>query len=103
MNVSHLPHAVKQERAHDLAMSALLGEGLYNFGELVYFLIMKLMHPVLDSLTDSPYAWLRTLLFKYNSGDLQGFELIVKTPDFNAQVRFLYFKREPYAFREQLS
>lgn len=26
------------ERAHDLAISALLGDGLYNFGELVFII-----------------------------------------------------------------
>lgn len=70
-----LPLDAKWQRAHDLAMSALLGEGLYNFGEL-------LMHPILESLVGSPHAWLRTLLLQYNSGDLEGFEKIIKTAEF---------------------
>lgn len=37
VSLEDLSIEVKQERAYDLAMSALLGEGLYNFGELVYF------------------------------------------------------------------
>jgi 26S proteasome regulatory subunit N9 len=35
VNMDSMPLKTKQERAHDLALSALLGEGLYNFGELV--------------------------------------------------------------------
>jgi 26S proteasome regulatory subunit N9 len=51
---------------------------LYNFGEL-------LTHPILESLLNSPHAWLRTLLLQYNSGDLEGFEKLVKTGDFLKQ------------------
>jgi len=32
---SELPLHEKQERAHDLAIAAVLSESLYNFGELV--------------------------------------------------------------------
>jgi 26S proteasome regulatory subunit N9 len=35
INVDELLVKEKQDRAFDLCMSALLGEGLYNFGELV--------------------------------------------------------------------
>ena len=35
VNQSSLPIKEQVERAHDLALSALMGEGLYNFGELV--------------------------------------------------------------------
>lgn len=79
VKLDQLPVAVKQSRAFDLATSALLGDGLYNFGEL-------LMHPILDSLKDSPCSWLRTLLLQYNSGDLEGFEKVTKSKDFLSQV-----------------
>jgi hypothetical protein len=49
------------------------------------------MHPILESLSSSPYAWLRTFLLKYNSGDLAGFEVIVKSSDFAKQVISFYF------------
>ncbi|KAJ3356695.1 26S proteasome regulatory subunit [Kappamyces sp. JEL0680] len=78
VSLDELSAQEKQERAFDLSMSALLGEGLYNFGEL-------LMHPILDSLQTSPFAWLRQLLFFYNSGDMEGFEKISKTGDFLKQ------------------
>lgn len=59
-------------------MSALLAEGLYNFGEL-------LMHPILDSLQNTSNSWLRTLLLFYNSGDIQGFEKASVSREFLAQ------------------
>lgn len=55
------------QRARDLALSGLLGDTIYNFGEL-------LLHPILTSLQASPYAWLSTLLFSFNSGDIGKFE-----------------------------
>lgn len=81
VSLADLDKTVKQQRAHDLALSALLGADLYNFGEL-------LTHPILQCLADTPYAWLRTLLLQYNSGDLEGFERLIKTADFMKQVLF---------------
>jgi len=57
------------ERAHDLGISALLGETIYNFGEL-------LMHPILDSLDNSPFAWIKDLLFTFNEGNIGKFEAL---------------------------
>ncbi|KAJ3136169.1 26S proteasome regulatory subunit [Physocladia obscura] len=74
-SLEEISTAEKIERAYDLSLSALLGDGLYNFGEL-------LMHPILDSLTSSPSAWLRNLLFAFNSGDNDTFEKISKSPEF---------------------
>ncbi|CAG8473224.1 3011_t:CDS:2, partial [Scutellospora calospora] len=59
----------KAERAYDLAISALLGDTIYNFGEL-------LMHPILDTLTNTPLDWLRNLLFAFNAGDIGKFEML---------------------------
>jgi 26S proteasome regulatory subunit N9 len=53
----------QQRRARDLAIAALLGENIYNFGEL-------LLHPILNTLQGTPEAWLRELLFAFNAGDL---------------------------------
>ncbi|KAJ3035338.1 26S proteasome regulatory subunit [Rhizophlyctis rosea] len=80
----------KQERAYELALSALLGDGLYNFGEL-------LQHQILDSLRSSPVDWLRQLLLCFNSGDMDGFDRISKTGDFLKQpllVNSLPFLRQ---------
>ncbi|KAL7315832.1 26S proteasome regulatory subunit [Mucor circinelloides] len=64
------------ERAYDLSLSALLGDMIYNFGEL-------LMHPILDSLTGTEHDWLRSLLFAFNAGDIGKFEALV--PHFTKQ------------------
>ncbi|KAI8579184.1 hypothetical protein K450DRAFT_243163 [Umbelopsis ramanniana AG] len=57
----------REDRAFDLAIAALLGNTIYNFGEL-------LMHPILDSWTGTEHEWLRTLLFAFNAGDIGKFE-----------------------------
>lgn len=54
-------------RAHDLAIAALLGDTIYNFGEL-------LPHPILDSLNGTEHEWIKNLLFTFNEGDIGGFE-----------------------------
>ncbi|CAG8617789.1 11495_t:CDS:2 [Acaulospora morrowiae] len=59
----------KVERAYDLAISALLGDTIYNFGEL-------LMHPILDALSNTPHEWLKNLLFAFNAGDIGKFEML---------------------------
>jgi 26S proteasome regulatory subunit N9 len=53
-------------RAYNLSIAALLGEKIYNFGEL-------LLHPILDQLKTPEGSWLRELLFAMNSGDLDAF------------------------------
>ncbi|EMD35192.1 hypothetical protein CERSUDRAFT_116660 [Gelatoporia subvermispora B] len=56
-------------RAHDLAISALLGDSIYNFGEL-------LMHPILDALDHTAHDWLKKLLFIFNEGNIGKFEAL---------------------------
>ena len=55
-----------QNRAYNLSIAALLGEKIYNFGEL-------LLHPILNELQGEDSGWLRELLFAMNSGDLNAF------------------------------
>ncbi|KAF8508082.1 hypothetical protein JB92DRAFT_3145169 [Gautieria morchelliformis] len=55
------------QRAHDLGISAFLGDTIYNFGEL-------LMHPILDSLDNTPHEWIKKLLFTFNEGNIGKFE-----------------------------
>ncbi|ORY57988.1 hypothetical protein BCR35DRAFT_309515 [Leucosporidium creatinivorum] len=59
----------RYERAHDLAVAALLGK-IYNFGEL-------LMHPILDALTGTEHESVQNLLFAFNAGDIAKFEALV--------------------------
>jgi 26S proteasome regulatory subunit N9 len=73
-------------RAHDLALSALLAETIYNFGEL-------LMHPILDSLTGTQNEWLAKLLFVFNEGAIGKFEALApvfpKEPILHENYAFL--------------
>ncbi|XP_062509700.1 26S proteasome non-ATPase regulatory subunit 13-like [Corticium candelabrum] len=59
----------QQERAFRLGIAAILGDGVYNFGEL-------LAHPVLESLKGTENDWLVSLLYAFNSGDIGQFELL---------------------------
>lgn len=55
------------ERAHDLCIAALLGDQVYNFGEL-------LLHPILQCLQGTRFQWLSTLVSSFNQGDLRAFQ-----------------------------
>ncbi|KAK9492005.1 hypothetical protein V1508DRAFT_420186 [Lipomyces doorenjongii] len=67
INVTDLTLTAQRERAYDLSVAALLGESIYNFGEL-------LLHPILDSLVGTEYEWLRSLLFVLNAGAISKFD-----------------------------
>nr|CAG4641685.1 EOG090X05V9 [Eurycercus lamellatus] len=59
--------AVEQRsQAFHLGIAALLGDGIYNLGEL-------LAHPVLESLKNQEESWLVDLLYIMNAGDIAGF------------------------------
>ncbi|XP_062899772.1 26S proteasome non-ATPase regulatory subunit 13-like [Mobula hypostoma] len=64
--LSDLSMGSQQQRAFTLGLAALLGEGIYNFGEL-------LMHPILESLRDTENQWLIDTLYAFNSGDVETF------------------------------
>ncbi|KAG5643851.1 hypothetical protein DXG03_009534 [Asterophora parasitica] len=73
-------------RAHDLGISAFLGDTIYNFGEL-------LMHPILDALVGTPHEWIKKLLFTFNEGNIGKFEalspLFPKEPILQENYAFL--------------
>jgi len=89
INLSKLPLSEAQSRAYDLSISALVSDSIYNFGEL-------LLHPILDSLNNTPNEWLRHLLFAFNRGDLRQYETLVgnisKNPLLQSNRTFLYQK-----------
>lgn len=62
----------QQQRAYDLSIAAILGDKIYNFGEL-------LLHPILDSLKDTEYEWLLELLLALNDGNVSKFETLTST------------------------
>ncbi|XP_058839846.1 26S proteasome non-ATPase regulatory subunit 13-like [Topomyia yanbarensis] len=55
------------QQAFFLGLAALLGEGIYNIGEL-------LAHPILESLNGTENQWLVELLRAFNFGDIVKFE-----------------------------
>jgi 26S proteasome regulatory subunit N9 len=59
------------ELAFDLGIAALIGESIYNFGEL-------LGHDIIKSLSGTPVEWLVNLLRVFNSGDITGYEALVR-------------------------
>lgn len=67
IDLDTLSEETKHQHAFFLGLAALLGEGVYNLGEL-------LAHPVLESLKSTPNAWLIELLFAFNAGDINKFE-----------------------------
>ncbi|KAG8189314.1 hypothetical protein JTE90_019071 [Oedothorax gibbosus] len=61
----------KKSRAFTLSLAALLGDGVYNFGEL-------LAHPILNSLKGTGKEWVIDLLYTFNSGNLVRYEELRK-------------------------
>jgi 26S proteasome regulatory subunit N9 len=74
IDIKQLSPAERRNRAYDLAVAALVSTSIYNFGEL-------LLHPILDALADKDNEnddnkWLRELLFAFNRGDLQAYDVL---------------------------
>lgn len=55
--------------ATDLAVAALIGDGVYNFGEV-------LATPILDAISGTPFEWLGELIRSCNAGDIKKFNNI---------------------------
>ncbi|KAF2368925.1 Proteasome component (PCI) domain [Trinorchestia longiramus] len=99
----------RTQQAFYLGLAALLGEGIYNFGEL-------LAHPILEALKGTSMEWLMRLLLAFNAGDINTFEsmkplwstqpdLLTKEIELREKIRLLClmemtFKRK--AFDRQL-
>lgn len=47
--------------------STYLGEGIYNFGEL-------LAHPILEAIKNTDKQWIVDLMYAFNAGDIAKFE-----------------------------
>ncbi|CCD26337.1 proteasome regulatory particle lid subunit RPN9 NDAI_0H01630 [Naumovozyma dairenensis CBS 421] len=58
--------------AYDLSIAALLGDKIYNFGEL-------LNHPIMSNILNDPnYQWLLNLLNSLTNGDFNKFDNLIK-------------------------
>ncbi|PIA29904.1 hypothetical protein AQUCO_05800171v1 [Aquilegia coerulea] len=62
-SVESLSDSFKLDLAFDLSLSALLGDNIYNFGEL-------LSHPIIKSLIGTKVEWIYYILQAFNGGDL---------------------------------
>nr|DAD19216.1 TPA_asm: hypothetical protein HUJ06_020679 [Nelumbo nucifera] len=62
-SVESLSETFKLDLAFDLSLSALLGDNIYNFGEL-------LAHPIIKCLLGTKVEWLYYILQAFNFGDL---------------------------------
>lgn len=67
MKMEDISVTEQAERAFNLGLAAILGEGVYNFGEL-------LAHPILESLKTTDKSWLVDLLYAFNSGNIPRFD-----------------------------
>jgi len=66
IDITELKEIELQQRAFNLSLAALLGNEVYNFGEL-------LAHDVLEYLKNTEHAWLIDVLYAFNSGNIQRF------------------------------
>lgn len=84
--MDQLDKAEQVQRSHDLAIAALLGDTIYNFGELVsllaltYYMIVsswksQLTHPILHALDGTELEWLKDIIYTFNEGDITKFEV----------------------------
>jgi 26S proteasome regulatory subunit N9 len=62
------PGPAQMDRAFTMALAALLGDEIYNFGEL-------LQHPIINCI-DASKRWVVELLGAFNSGDLAKYEAL---------------------------
>ncbi|CCH60668.1 hypothetical protein TBLA_0D01600 [Henningerozyma blattae CBS 6284] len=70
----------RKELAYDLSVAALLGDRIYNFGEL-------LQHPIISVLkNDSHYEWLFHLLNALSVGDFNKFDNYIKVQISNIPI-----------------
>ncbi|XP_015588768.1 26S proteasome non-ATPase regulatory subunit 13 [Cephus cinctus] len=67
IDLSTLTKKEQEQHAFFLGLAALLGDGVYNLGEL-------LAHPVLQSLKGTPNTWLVDVLQAFNAGDIAALE-----------------------------
>ncbi|KAJ1693471.1 hypothetical protein LUZ63_010169 [Rhynchospora breviuscula] len=62
-SVESLSESFKLDLAFDLSLAALLGDNIYNFGEL-------LAHPIINILIGSKVEWVYHILQAFNTGNL---------------------------------
>jgi 26S proteasome regulatory subunit N9 len=69
--IESLSDSQKSSIAFDIGLAALVGNNIYNFGEL-------LSHPILDSLKGGENSWMVSLLNAFNFGKIEEYESLVQ-------------------------
>ena len=69
VSTEKLPADFRLGLAIDVSLAALLGEGIFNFGEL-------LLHPIVNSLVGTEFEWLHALLKCFNKGDMHAYDMV---------------------------
>ncbi|CAD5118229.1 DgyrCDS6951 [Dimorphilus gyrociliatus] len=86
IDVKTLSNQDQIERAFNIGLAAILGSGIYNFGEL-------LQHDILEALRKSDKSWLVQLLFAFNSGNISQYQDLKvhwsKQPDLNVNEKYM--------------
>lgn len=72
VKLEDIPLLEAQQRAHDLCIAALLGDNIYNFGEL-------LSHPIFQILTGTSFGYLKDLVQAFNAGDHALFDKLLSS------------------------
>jgi len=70
VNVDGMQAADRVAWAVDVAQAALVGDGVYNFGEVN-------AHPIIKALAGTPHEWLASLLGAFQNGDIERFNAVV--------------------------
>jgi 26S proteasome regulatory subunit N9 len=68
--VEDIPTDKKYILATDMALAAITGDDIFNFGEVI-------ATPILSVLKGSPNQWIHDLVFALNQGDIDAFNVIV--------------------------
>ncbi|CAL5015115.1 unnamed protein product [Urochloa decumbens] len=88
-SVESLSEPFKQNLAFDLSLAALLGENVYNFGEL-------LAHPIIHCLLGTQAEWIFHMLYAFNSGNIAMYQELCKVhnSDLSAQPALVQNERK---------
>lgn len=73
-SIESLPQPFKLDLAFDLSVAALLGENIYNFGEL-------LGHPIINSLVGTEAEWIYYMLQAFNTGNMSSYHELCHVHD----------------------
>ncbi|KAJ6714750.1 PROTEASOME COMPONENT (PCI) DOMAIN PROTEIN-RELATED [Salix viminalis] len=87
-SVESLSDSFKLDLAFDLSLSALLGDNIYNFGEL-------LAHPIIKSLLGTQVEWLYYILQAFNSGDLVCYQELCRVHNAALRAQPALVQNEP--------